>query len=74
MIGQSRRHGRSTGKSKVFGLTEFVMHKAEVIGTANQVHPRFQRIQAMGGMPTFARESRQPFARKGLRCRQCRQL
>ncbi len=43
------------------GFAQFVMREAEIVGATNQVHSCFQHIEAMSGMPTFARESSQTF-------------
>ena len=38
------------------GFGELMMWEAKVVSASNQVHACFQHIQAMNGMPTFARQ------------------
>jgi hypothetical protein len=61
MLGEACGHGRRTRKAEVSGMTQFVMRKAQIVGTPDQIHAGFQRLQAMSGVPTFAREAGQPF-------------
>ena len=42
----------------MLGVTQFVMRKAKIVRTADQIHASFQCLQAVSRMTTFARESR----------------
>ena len=42
------------------------MGKAEMVGASDEVHPGLQCYKAMSGMPTCARQSRQPFPHGGI--------
>ncbi|GHO50720.1 hypothetical protein KSX_88830 [Ktedonospora formicarum] len=46
----------------MLGRTQFVVCKAQIVGAAEQIHARFQRVYTMGRMATFTREAREPFA------------
>ena len=37
------------------------MRPTEIVGTSNQIHARLKGLQALGGMPTFARQRSQTF-------------
>lgn len=39
------------------------MDDAEIIGAANQIHPRVQSLQARSGVSAFARQAGQSFAK-----------
>ena len=45
---------------------EFLMGPAEIVGAADQVHPRLQSEQAVSGVPTFAGERRQAFPHRAI--------
>ncbi len=45
----------------MLGFPQFVMRHTEIVGAANQVHARVQRVQARSRMPTFARQACQAF-------------
>src|SRR5258706_251134 len=62
MIGQATGHGRGTSPSPVFGLTQFLMGHTEIVGAANQVHPRVQSLQARSRVPTLAGQACQSLA------------
>src|SRR5438045_8574012 len=63
MIGQATGHGRGEQSLCPLSLSEglssaqFMMRPAEIVGTAKQPHATFQRRQAPGAMPTFARQA-----------------
>ena len=50
----------------MFVFTQFLMGNTEIVGTANQVHARVQRVQARSGVPTFAGQACQSFAEGGI--------
>src|SRR5260221_11426916 len=41
--------------------TQLMMRPTEIVGTADQIHSRLKGLQALGGMPTFARQRSQTF-------------
>jgi hypothetical protein len=43
----------------VFGFTQFLMDKAEIVRAANQVHSRVQSLQTRSRVPTLACQARQ---------------
>ncbi len=59
MIGQATSHCRSTSHCPVFGFTQLLMDKTEIVGAANQVHPRVQSLYARSRVPTLACQTRQ---------------
>lgn len=61
MIGESAGHRRSASHGPVFCFREFLMSHTEIVGAANQVHSRVQRVQPRSGVPTFARQSCESF-------------
>jgi len=52
MIGQATGHRGGTSHAPVLGLTQFMMHKTEIVRAANQVHPGVQSLQARSRVPT----------------------
>ncbi len=42
------------------------MHHTKVVHTANEIHSRLKRLQAMSGMTTSARQGGQTFAKSGI--------
>ena len=50
----------------MLGLTQFVMRKAKIVRTADQIHASFQCLQAVSRMTTCARESRQPLTHRPI--------
>jgi hypothetical protein len=40
----------------MLGCTQFVMWKAKVVGATDQIHAGGERLKALSGMTTFARE------------------
>src|SRR5690348_5963714 len=59
--GQSSSHGRCTGSSHMPGFAQLMMHKTEIVGASDQMHPRLKRSEATGSMAGFARPAGQPF-------------
>ena len=59
MIGQATSHRGGTSPSPMFGFTQFLMGQTEIVGAANQVHPRVQCLYARSRMPTLACQARQ---------------
>ena len=63
MIGQATGHGWGEQQLSPLSLSEglssaqFMMWPAEIVATAKQPHAAFQRRQAPGRMPTFARQA-----------------
>jgi hypothetical protein len=41
----------------MLGLTQFMMRKAKVVRATDQIHASFQRLKALSGVTTFAREN-----------------
>ena len=41
--------------------TQLMMRPTEIVGTADHIHSRLKGLQALGGMPTFARQRSQTF-------------
>jgi hypothetical protein len=68
MISQSTGHRRSQQHLTAYTLdlggpsAQFVMGPAEIVGTAKQPHPAFQRRQPPGRVPTFARQAGEALA------------
>ena len=46
----------------MFGFTQFLMGKAEIVGAANQVQACVQSLHARSCVPTLARQARQSLA------------
>jgi hypothetical protein len=38
MMGESSRHGRRARMSEMFGCTQLVMRKAQIVGTSDEIH------------------------------------
>lgn len=66
MIGEATGHRRSTWLSPVFLFGEFLMHETEIVCTAKQIHASAQGLHTGSGMPTFAREAGQSFAKGAI--------
>ena len=66
MIGQATGHRRGTSRSPVFGFTQFLMDKAEIVRAANQVHPHVQSLHARSRVPTLACQARQSLAESSI--------
>ena len=45
----------------MLAVTQLMMRPTEIVGTADQIHARLKGLQAVGGMPTFARQRSQTF-------------
>ena len=43
------------------GFAQLMMHKTEIVGASDQIHPRLKRSEATGSMAGFARQAGQPF-------------
>lgn len=43
------------------GFAQLMMHKTEIVGASNQIHPRLKRSETTSGMTGFARQAGQPF-------------
>ena len=50
----------------MLGCAQFVMRKAKVVSATDQIHASFQRLQALSGMTTFAREGSQPLTHRPI--------
>src|SRR5690348_12889785 len=61
--GQLSGHGRSGGRAKVLGGTQFVMHDTPVVDTPDEIHTGFQRFYPMSSMATAACQRREAFAK-----------
>ncbi len=59
MVGQTTRHRWRLSQELVSfsrcSCAEFLVETAKVVGAPNQVHPRFQGLEALSGMATLAR-------------------
>src|SRR5205823_9039760 len=66
MISQATGHRRGTSHCPMLGFAQFMMRKTEIVGASNQVHARFQRLEATSSMTRFAGQARQPFAKGGI--------
>ncbi len=45
----------------MLAVTQLMMRPTEIVGTADHIHARLKGLQALGGMPTFARQRSQTF-------------
>src|SRR5512135_842214 len=61
--GQPSGHGRSGGRAKVLGGTQFVMHDTKVVDTTDEIHAGFKRFPPLSGVATSARQRREAFAK-----------
>ncbi len=48
------------------GFTQFMMHKAEIVGATDQVHARLKRFEAVSGMTRSAGQARQSFSKRAV--------
>src|SRR5215467_1013516 len=62
-VRESSGHGWSTGRSHMFGGTQFVMGHTEVVDTAAEIHTGLKRLQAMSRMATPARQGCQTLSK-----------
>ena len=73
MIGQPTSHGWRTwhppsASGHCIGgrSAQFMMGPTKIVGTAQQIHPAVQRLQAMSGMTASARQAREPLAHRAI--------
>jgi hypothetical protein len=50
----------------MFGLTQLMMRKTEVVAASDQIHPRLQSKDSAGGMTRLARQAGQSLSKGGI--------
>jgi len=61
VIGQPCCHCWGASIPEMLFVTQLMMRPTEIVGTSDQIHSRLKGLQALGGMPTLARQRSQTF-------------